>query len=232
MSSVTFAGSRTLRSNAAATNENAAAAGKNFVGGPRAKAGQAQPLLGRAALGNLANQNPLKGKDASSSGMPEKKGMTKQKALGNLLQATALPPAKSTRSSTGTHQRKSSEGEEAKPMDIDALPAAPVGGLDMALAPVVDIDQEDAENPQLVGEYVNDIYAYMRHLEREQSILADYLKGKKTAIKPKMRNLMVDWLVEVHTQFSLLQETLYLTVAILDRYVGGIVFLFGSLSHF
>ena len=39
------------------------------------------------------------------------------------------------------------------------------------------------------------------------------------AIKPKMRNLMVDWLVEVHTQFSLLQETLYLTVAILDRYL-------------
>ena len=30
---------------------------------------------------------------------------------------------------------------------------------------------------------------------------------------------MVDWLVEVHTQFSLLQETLYLTVAIMDRYL-------------
>ena len=33
-----------------------------------------------------------------------------------------------------------------------------------------------------------------------------------------MRSVLVDWLVEVHQQFSLLQETLFLAVAILDRY--------------
>ena len=30
---------------------------------------------------------------------------------------------------------------------------------------VADIDIEDKENPQLVSEYVNDIYEYMRQLE-------------------------------------------------------------------
>ena len=40
------------------------------------------------------------------------------------------------------------------------------------------------------------------------------------AIKPKMRNLLIDWLVEVHQQFSLLQETLFLTVSIIDRYLS------------
>ena len=34
-----------------------------------------------------------------------------------------------------------------------------------------------------------------------------------------MRNFLVDWLIEVHQQFSLIQETLYLTVAVLDRFL-------------
>lgn len=38
-------------------------------------------------------------------------------------------------------------------------------------------------------------------------------------ITPKMRALLVDWLVQVHLRFQLLQETLYLTVAVLDRFL-------------
>jgi cyclin B len=34
-----------------------------------------------------------------------------------------------------------------------------------------------------------------------------------------MRSILVDWLVEVHYRFELLQETLYLTVNIMDRYL-------------
>jgi hypothetical protein len=34
-----------------------------------------------------------------------------------------------------------------------------------------------------------------------------------------MRGVLVDWLVEVHEQFHLVAETLYLTVAIIDRYL-------------
>ena len=30
---------------------------------------------------------------------------------------------------------------------------------------------------------------------------------------------MVDWLVEVHTQFKLLQETLYMTVYVIDKFL-------------
>ena len=39
------------------------------------------------------------------------------------------------------------------------------------------------------------------------------------SIRPKMRNMLIDWLVEVHQQFNLLQETLYLTVACIDRFL-------------
>ena len=38
-------------------------------------------------------------------------------------------------------------------------------------------------------------------------------------INERMRALLVDWLIQVHSRFQLLQETLYLTVAILDRFL-------------
>merc|ERR1712165_635069 len=85
-----------------------------------------------------------------------------------------------------------------------------------------DIDKDDVENPQLVVEYVNEIYAYLRQLEVIQGVRPNYLKSKKvekTTILPKMRAVLVDWLIQVHQQFNLLQETLYLTVAILDRFL-------------
>jgi len=40
---------------------------------------------------------------------------------------------------------------------------------------VADIDAEDIGNPQLVAEYVNECYAYMKQLERRQSVDKDYM---------------------------------------------------------
>ena len=86
-------------------------------------------------------------------------------------------------------------------------------------AQIENIDQDDVENPQLVVEYVNEIYAYMRQLEDKQYISAEYLSHVKSTIMPKMRAVLVDWLIQVHQQFNLLQETLYLTIAVLDRFL-------------
>ena len=36
---------------------------------------------------------------------------------------------------------------------------------------VDDIDKDDVENPQLVVEYVNEIYGYLRQLEVEQGMI-------------------------------------------------------------
>ena len=55
--------------------------------------------------------------------------------------------------------------------------------------PIDDIDKDDMENPQLVVEYVNEIYAYLRQLEIKQEIRPNYLKSKKvekTTILPKV----------------------------------------------
>lgn len=80
-----------------------------------------------------------------------------------------------------------------------------------------DIDEQDKGNPVLVSIYTNDIHEYLRTLEKKTPIIKGFLMGQK--VTPKMRSVLVDWLIEVHQQFRLMQETLYLTVAIIDRFL-------------
>jgi len=82
---------------------------------------------------------------------------------------------------------------------------------------VLDIDAQDSENPQLCAEYAPAMYAYLRTVEEGLVIKKDFLKG--CSVNGKMRGVLIDWLVEVHTQFKLLQETLYMTVYIIDKYL-------------
>ncbi|NXN67125.1 CCNB2 protein, partial [Himantopus himantopus] len=88
---------------------------------------------------------------------------------------------------------------------------------DVLLNNVEDIDAEDWGNPQLCSDYVKDIYLYLRELELQQSIRPHYLDGK--TLNGRMRALLVDWLVQVHSRLNLLQETLYMCVAVLDRFL-------------
>ncbi|NWW52102.1 CCNB2 protein, partial [Pedionomus torquatus] len=88
---------------------------------------------------------------------------------------------------------------------------------DVLLSNVEDIDAEDWRNPQLCSDYVKDIYLYLRELELQQSIRPHYLDGK--TLNGCMRALLVDWLIQVHSRLRLMQETLYMCVAILDRFL-------------
>ena len=46
-----------------------------------------------------------------------------------------------------------------------------------------------------------------------------YLSALRCPVNGKMRAVLVDWLVEVHSQFKLLQETLYMTVYVIDKFL-------------
>ncbi|XP_032366610.1 G2/mitotic-specific cyclin-B2 isoform X2 [Etheostoma spectabile] len=86
-----------------------------------------------------------------------------------------------------------------------------------ALLTVQDVDEQDSDLPQLCSEYVKEIYKYLHVLEVQQAVRANYMQGYE--ITERMRALLIDWLVQVHSRFQLLQETLYLTVAVLDRFL-------------
>lgn len=109
-----------------------------------------------------------------------------------------------------------------------------------ALLIVHDVDEDDEDQPQLCSQYVKDIYKYLHDLEVkipstvqsvteevplpwlpflqvQQAVRPNYMQGYE--ITDRMRALLIDWLIQVHSRFQLLQETLYLTVAILDRFL-------------
>ncbi|CAK7320946.1 G2/mitotic-specific cyclin-B2 [Vulpes lagopus] len=86
---------------------------------------------------------------------------------------------------------------------------------DALLCKIEDIDNEDWESPQLCSDYVKDIYQYLRQLEVLQSINPHFLDGRE--INRCMHAILVDWLVQVHSKFRLLQETLYMCIATMDR---------------
>ncbi|XP_068429994.1 G2/mitotic-specific cyclin-B1 [Clinocottus analis] len=87
----------------------------------------------------------------------------------------------------------------------------------MLHAAVRDVDAEDYDNPMLCSEYVKDIYKYLRQLEVEQNVRLLYLEDQE--VTGNMRAILIDWLVQVSLKFRLLQETMYMTVGIIDRFL-------------
>lgn len=100
-----------------------------------------------------------------------------------------------------------------------------------------DLDEGDEDDPLMVKEYVNEIYTYMRELEvsifaftRPLQVLircfpqletlpaSDYM-SRQNELTWKMRGVLVDWIIEVHSKFRLLPETLFLAINLMDRFL-------------
>jgi len=81
-------------------------------------------------------------------------------------------------------------------------------------------DEDDADEPLLVSDYVTDIFQHLFNAET-RSRPRMYM-DKQRDINAKMRAILVDWLVEVHMKFRLVPETLYLCVNIIDRYCNQV----------
>jgi cyclin B len=88
---------------------------------------------------------------------------------------------------------------------------------DEDISDIVDIDELDGDNSQLAAEYVKDIYNYLNQMEKRFRVSSSFLDGK--IVTTKMRAVLIDWLLQVHSKFHLLQETMYLCVQIIDAYL-------------
>jgi len=81
------------------------------------------------------------------------------------------------------------------------------------------IDLADLRNPQAVSEYVQDIMVWFKRIESHRAPLHDYMKTQRD-VNAKMREILIDWLSEVHHKFKLRLETMYLTVNLIDRFLS------------
>ena len=77
-------------------------------------------------------------------------------------------------------------------------------------------------NIQIPKEYINIIY-YNLLKEEEKGInpMPDYTyMSRQKEINDKMRSILVDWIIDVHFKFGFTDETLFMTISIIDRYLS------------
>ena len=70
------------------------------------------------------------------------------------------------------------------------------------------------------AEYAEDIFAHLRHSETLRRPLTTYMESVQTDINAAMRAILVDWLVEVGLEYRLASDTLYLSIAYIDRFLS------------
>ncbi|CAB1325605.1 unnamed protein product [Coregonus sp. 'balchen'] len=78
-------------------------------------------------------------------------------------------------------------------------------------------------------EYASEIHTHLREMEVKSRPKAGYMK-KQPDITNSMRAILVDWLVEVGEEYKLQNETLYLAVNYIDRFLSSMSVLRGKLQ--
>nr|XP_034370258.1 G2/mitotic-specific cyclin-B1-like isoform X2 [Arvicanthis niloticus] len=82
--------------------------------------------------------------------------------------------------------------------------------------PVCEPEVELAE-PEPEPEHVTEEKLSPEPILEEQSVRPKYLLGHE--VTGNMRAILIDWLIQVQMKFKLLQETMYMTVSIIDRFM-------------
>lgn len=82
-----------------------------------------------------------------------------------------------------------------------------------------DLDKDDIDDPLMVAEYVEEIFAYMRQIEVQCMPNGDYMSMQRD-LNWHLRGVLADWLIETHAKFRLLPETLFLALNVVDRFLS------------
>ncbi|VDL77827.1 unnamed protein product [Nippostrongylus brasiliensis] len=181
------------------------------------------------ALSNV-NENLVKRTAAGKDGLLTRRPALKDQRNGANVPAAdpaTKPIARATRSLAlknhvnQSHNQQIQQKKERAPAQL----YPDVVGIERELQYVEYCDQERAPaqlHPDVVGierelqyvEYCDQVYEYL--LAREKICCVDEDFMVQSPATPKMRGILVDWLIQVHTRFHLLPETLHLTIYLLD----------------
>lgn len=58
-------------------------------------------------------------------------------------------------------------------------------------------------------------------MEDKRRVLPNYIEKVQNDISINMREILVDWLVEVLDEYKLVSDTLYLTISYVDRFLSS-----------
>ncbi|KAG2321319.1 hypothetical protein Bca4012_055648 [Brassica carinata] len=85
---------------------------------------------------------------------------------------------------------------------------------------IINIDSDD-KDPLLCCLYAPEIYYNLRVSELKRRLVPDFMERTQKDVTHSMRGILVDWLVEVSEEYTLVSDTLYLTVYLIDWFLHG-----------
>ena len=80
--------------------------------------------------------------------------------------------------------------------------------------------ENEKDSIQCGKEYIDEIYMNLLKEEKELNNNYGYMENQPD-INEQMRAILIDWLIEVHLRFHLKDQTLYITVGIIDIYLSN-----------
>lgn len=106
-----------------------------------------------------------------------------------------------------------------KPSQQHVVPIIPEPVKNHLIAePIEDIDKSTSRDAIFSAcDIAKEIYDYLFALEKEQAIPQDYLKDQKI-MTPRVRQRLINWCIEIHSDLKLLPETMYMTIGLIDRF--------------
>lgn len=194
---------------------NRLASTRTELGGVKACSGPGlKPRAALGEIGNIAANKEITKKNIKTEAVKKTKVTEKNEKAKPVKQEAVVPvdPVPDVQVQPEPVSPTPMETSGCEPADLCQAFSDVI--LDTAIR---DVDADDYDNPMLCSEYVKDIYKYLRQLEVEQNVKANYLQGRE--ITSNMRAILIDWLVQVNLKFRLLQETMYMTVGIIDRFL-------------
>jgi len=128
-------------------------------------------------------------------------------------------PSRKKAHTTESDKRAHAERAESRASKVAEPVAKPAESKPIYPKRVKDLDSEDLDDPLMVAEYAHEIFEYLRDLECGTIPNPNYMDHQDD-LEWKTRGILVDWLIEVHTRFHLLPETLFLAINIIDRFLS------------
>ena len=136
------------------------------------------------------------------------------------------PPKKSKSKKSKKHPKQDSSSKI--PIEINCKPLSPKNNKKESskskdeddLAPKY-FNTAPIKNVQIPKEYLNAIYYNLlkEQYTNKRKFKPEYnYMNSQNEINEQMRSILVDWIIDVHGKFGFTDETLYMTVLIIDRY--------------
>ena len=174
---------------------------------------------------NQSNSNISKEKEKESQKEKEKQKSSGEKDSKKETETKYKSPLRKSRSKKKKKHQK--ELSSQTPIEINCKPLSPKNHSSASKSK----DEEDfipkyfnscsISNVQIPKEYLNVIYynLLIEEYNNMKKFKPEYnYMNSQSEINEQMRSILIDWIIDVHGKFGFTDETLYMTVLIIDRY--------------